>query len=227
MRHEIFDSVTAVFFDLDNTLISRDASFKEILPTWLKSNVPELHEAEYGSHVVQIMLNDRSGFCDRDEFALWIQRKYKLEALSRQQIISDFASAIAANIKRNFEVIEFVFSLRKRYALGIISNGSGRTQRQKLNKAGLQKSFDADKIYIEGETGIAKPDPAMFLLPFQQHRIFPEDTLFIGDHPIDDIGGASRAGMKTCWIKGQQDTSDLAVSPDVIVASIDDLFQEK
>jgi len=224
MRGDIFGSVKAVFFDLDNTLISRDLSFREILPLWFAAYVPDLPETDYGVQITQIMLRDQGGFADRDEFGSWVHRRYSLKTISEKQVISDFAASIAGNIKRNEEVIDFVQSLRERYTIGVISNGSGRTQRTKLSNAGLESAFDADKIYIEGERGIAKPDLAMFLLPCQQHHISPGETLFIGDHPVDDIRGASNAGMKTCWIRRGESRSDLACSPDVTINSIEELF---
>ena len=226
MRGDIFGSVKAVFFDLDNTLISRDASFREILPLWFAQFVPDMPETDYGVQITQIMLRDQNGFANRDEFGSWVKRQYSLNTISAKQVISDFAAAIAGNIKRNEEMIDFVLSLRDRYTLGVISNGSGRTQRLKLANAGLEDAFDADKIYIEGETGIAKPDLAMFLLPCQQHHISPGEMLFIGDHPIDDIGGASHAGMKTCWIRRGKSLWDLTCSPDVTITSMEELFHQ-
>ncbi|MEJ1241947.1 HAD family hydrolase [Chryseolinea sp. T2] len=224
MRHQIFESVAAVFFDIDNTLVARDISLRTILPGWLLKHAPHLDGAELPDHVDQIMDYDRSGFTDRHEFATWIRRRYLRKEFATSQIISDFAKAISENIRRDDSVIDFVLSLRKGYTTGIISNGSGRSQRLKLDRAGLQGAFDDDKIYIEGERGMGKPDPEMLLLPFHEHGIIPDRILFIGDHPQEDMSGAASVGMKTCWIRGHQALSEVPIKPDVIVESIHDLF---
>jgi putative hydrolase of the HAD superfamily len=226
MLHEIFRSVKAVFFDLDNTLISRDESFRETLPLWFARTVPSLPETEYENHIQRIMMYDKSGLSNRVSFGSWIRSFYKITDLTEQEILTAFAESIAGNINRNDIVNEFLRSIKRQYLIGVISNGSSKTQRLKLHHAGLQDVFDSDKIYIEGETGFAKPHPSMFAIPIRDHEIPPDEILFIGDHPIDDVYGASLAGLKTCWIKRGQPLSDLVVKPNLIIETVEDLFQQ-
>jgi putative hydrolase of the HAD superfamily len=66
----------------------------------------------------------------------------------------------------------------------------------------------------------------MFAMPIRDHEIPPDQILFIGDHPIDDVYGASLAGLKTCWVKRRQPLSDLVVKPNLIIETVEDLFQQ-
>jgi putative hydrolase of the HAD superfamily len=226
MLHEIFRSVRAIFFDLDNTLISRDQSFREILPLWFARTLPNLPETEYEIHIERIMLHDKSGFSNRGNFGSWIRSFYKITDLTEQEILAGFSESIAGNINRNDLVIDLLHAIKREYVIGVISNGSSKTQRSKLHNAGLYNVFDEDKIYIEGETGFGKPNPSMFAIPIRDHQIPPDQILFIGDHPVDDVYGASLAGLKTCWVRRGQPSSDLVVNPNLIIETVDDLCQQ-
>lgn len=35
-------------------------------------------------------------------------------------------------------------------------------------------------------------------------KLRPEECIYIGDHPVNDIEGAAKAGMETIWIKVNQ-----------------------
>ena len=50
------------------------------------------------------------------------------------------------------------------------------------------------------EFGAAKPDPGIFLEACRRLALAPGDVLHVGDHPLMDVAGAARAGMRTCWI---------------------------
>ena len=56
------------------------------------------------------------------------------------------------------------------------------------------------------EFGSAKPDPALFLEACARLELPPDQVLHVGDHPVIDIGGAARAGLRSCWInRGDHD----------------------
>ena len=50
------------------------------------------------------------------------------------------------------------------------------------------------------EFGSAKPDPGLFLEACRRLDVTPNEVLHVGDHPRMDVAGASRAGMRSCWI---------------------------
>lgn len=50
------------------------------------------------------------------------------------------------------------------------------------------------------EFGVAKPDPGIFLETCRRLAVPPGDVLHVGDHPVMDVAGAARAGLRTCWI---------------------------
>lgn len=50
------------------------------------------------------------------------------------------------------------------------------------------------------EFGSAKPDPALFLEACARLDVAADEVLHVGDHPTMDVAGASRAGLRSCWI---------------------------
>ncbi|RZA21907.1 MAG: HAD family hydrolase [Lysobacteraceae bacterium] len=50
------------------------------------------------------------------------------------------------------------------------------------------------------EFGSAKPDPGIFLETCHRLGVEPHEVLHVGDHPQMDVAGATRAGLRSCWI---------------------------
>ena len=50
------------------------------------------------------------------------------------------------------------------------------------------------------EFGSAKPDPGIFLETCRRLDVEPHEVLHVGDHPQMDVAGATRAGLRACWI---------------------------
>jgi putative hydrolase of the HAD superfamily len=98
------------------------------------------------------------------------------------------------------EVTEVLTALRQRVgALGLITNGAGDTQRDKLAVTGLGRYLDA--IVISGEAGVAKPDPAIFDLALSELAVPPEAAWHVGDSLAADIAGARNAHLGTAiWL---------------------------
>lgn len=222
MQPDILNNVHAVFFDLDNTLIDRDLAFEKGLPEWFRTNVPDISHEEYPEHIHRILKQDKSGYQDRYEFCGWIKSTYGLSRISPDQIQNEFSALIADNTVSNIDMIGLLSSLKRLFRIGIISNGSGIAQRTKIHKAGFECIFDHSTIYIEGERGHGKPNPSIFLLASKDHQIPPENFLFVGDHPVNDVLGAQQAGMKTCWISNGRPVTDLLVQSDFMLESIHD-----
>lgn len=56
-------------------------------------------------------------------------------------------------------------------------------------------------VVISGEEGLKKPDPRLFALVRSRLGVASEQTLFIGDHPDQDIAGALQSGMGAVLIR--------------------------
>lgn len=55
-------------------------------------------------------------------------------------------------------------------------------------------------LFVSEAFGGEKPNPAIFLAAAQCLGAEPAQTLFAGDHPVNDIVGAQKAAMQTAWL---------------------------
>ncbi|MGW3114080.1 HAD family hydrolase [Streptomyces sp. NPDC001091] len=59
----------------------------------------------------------------------------------------------------------------------------------------------ADVIATSGEWGVAKPRPEFFRRVLEVAQAPAERTLYVGDHPANDIGPAAAAGLRTAHLR--------------------------
>ncbi len=95
--------------------------------------------------------------------------------------------------------IETLEALRSQgYRLGMVTNGSSDTQREKIARWNLEPYFD--EIVIESEFGRGKPDPGVFAQALAGTGAAPHEAWMVGDNLYADIGGARAAGIHSVWI---------------------------
>src|SRR5262249_54077253 len=69
--------------------------------------------------------------------------------------------------------------------LGLVTNGEGAMQRDKIARFDLARFFDA--LFIEGELGTGKPDPAVYRHALATLGTAPGETCMIGDNLEWDV----------------------------------------
>ena len=186
--------VRAGLFDHDNTLVDRDAAFREYMHAHFSD--PNVR--------IELLSLDNGGHGDRAVlFERW--REESGEVLSQ----SVLGTAIADRLQPDEELIDRLKTLSRTAKMGIITNGSGETQRRKIKAAGLDSVFASDHIWISDEVGATKPDPAIFLLASAALGVSPDQCLFIGDREREDRAGALAAGMHACLVNSALTASSL------------------
>lgn len=88
--------------------------------------------------------------------------------------------------------------LRRRYRLGIVTNGIDRVQRARLRAASLDGFFEA-VVTSEG-CGFAKPDPRILGAALEALDTAPQEALYVGDDVSTDGAAATRAGVDFYWL---------------------------
>ena len=108
------------------------------------------------------------------------------------------------------------------YGLGLISNTGmtpGSTFREYMEQLGMLSYFDV--LTFSDEVGLAKPATEIFVETAKCLATPPEHLVHVGDHLLNDVLGAQRAGMKTIWIDAHpEDDSQAEVQPDATVSSL-------
>lgn len=193
--------IKAVIFDLDHTLFDRHGT--------LKSLVPRLRE-EFS--VNENMSDGEIGeiWCYADDHFVYSGWEHILAYLSQKEVFRETPpfSEYRAFIFKHFavtavpfpETIPMLEELRSRgLKTGLITNGNHALQYAKIDILGLEPHFD--EIIATGDYGVHKPDRAIFDIMCEKTGFTPEEMVYVGDNPVNDIYGARNAGWKTVWMK--------------------------
>lgn len=88
--------------------------------------------------------------------------------------------------------------LRKRYRLGVVTNGIDRVQRSRLAASGLAPLFET--VVTSQSCGFAKPDPRILHVALDAMGVAPRHAVYVGDDPATDGAAASAAGVRFVWM---------------------------
>ncbi|MFF2654717.1 HAD family hydrolase [Streptomyces sp. NPDC058045] len=59
----------------------------------------------------------------------------------------------------------------------------------------------ADLVATSGDWGVAKPDPSFFDRVLEAAGCAPDEVLYVGDHPVNDVFPAKAAGMRVAHLR--------------------------
>jgi HAD superfamily hydrolase (TIGR01549 family) len=202
-------------FDLDNTLLDRDAAFR----LWLDEFITG-HRLDLAAHAWLIRADSlHRGPMDtffsrvREEFGLaspaddlWRQYRRRMPELAecRPEDLAALAGLRAAGWKT-----------------AIVTNGMTDNQQAKINRTGLAALVDA--WCISGEAGIRKPDRGIFELAARRCGTrLDKGGWMVGDSTTADITGGRAAGLRTIWIRRCRSWPHDKITPDHQVDTVAD-----
>ncbi|MGO9853524.1 MAG: HAD family hydrolase [Acidimicrobiales bacterium] len=113
-------------------------------------------------------------------------------------------------------------ALQAHYRLGLLSNGSRLPE-----KVGLARYCES--VVFAQDHRVAKPDKGIFEVVEGQLGVGPEACVLVGDHPLNDVAGAKRAGWRAVWIDREGDGAFTPqrgyeeAQPDAVVTTLADL----
>ena len=110
------------------------------------------------------------------------------------------------------ETPKILDKLHGKYPLGLVTNGPADVQRQEIETLGLTRYFD--NIFIEGEMGEGKPNPAVFTRAAEAVGVAPGNLLFVGNSYIHDVRPAIDAGWHAVWVRRSTDVPPSASGPE-------------
>jgi putative hydrolase of the HAD superfamily len=118
---------------------------------------------------------------------------------------------------------DFLRRVRRQYLTALVSNfDHGPTARGVLRSGGVDEHFH--QILVSEEHGWRKPHPRIFSDALATLEARPEEALFVGDSPQDDIVGAKAAGMDVAWVNASGvSLPENIPEPDYIIGAIPDL----
>lgn len=125
------------------------------------------------------------------------------------------------------EAIPALSVLHQRYRLGIISHvpWPGFAARRWFARHGLAEHLDF--YSLSSEVGRIKPHPDHYHDAIRQAGCLPSEILHVGDHPMRDIEGARRFGLRTCLRRTERIYPEAALDacrPDAEILHLDEVL---
>lgn len=117
-----------------------------------------------------------------------------------------------------------LLALSARHRLALVTNGESHKQRWKIERFELGPLFE--RVFIEQEVGVGKPDPAVYRHILSEIGAAPEDCCMVGDNLSWDVAAPKSLGIRGVWNdwRGKGLPQDPPVKPDGIVRSIAELL---
>ncbi|MDR1525927.1 MAG: HAD family hydrolase [Tannerella sp.] len=200
-------SAKGLIFDYGGTIDTNGVHWGEvILKAYRHFDVPVTREKFREAYVqVERTLGSRAVIRPAHTFrdVLHVKLKLQFEALNINDasLAEKIADACYADAGQTIYMASNVLDrLTKRYPAVLVSNFYGNL-RTVLDEFRISRYF---KHVIESaETGIRKPDPAIYSLGIKALGVRPEEAVVIGDSYKNDIYPACTLGCPSIWLKGK------------------------
>lgn len=219
------EGIQAVLFDLDNTIVDRARTFGKFAEELLGAYCSHAPKPERERLHARIMELDEDGYKDKSAlFAeLLDELPWTTEAPSHGELMTFYGTTYVRGAVLMERARETIAHARSKYRTGMITNGKTAIQYGKIDRLGIRGYFDV--IVVSEEAGIKKPDPRIFAFAAEALGLRPEQCLYVGDHPVNDIEGASSFGMATIWLQVNQPWREgLAAKPLHTIRRLDELM---
>ncbi|MBC3918589.1 HAD family hydrolase [Undibacterium sp. CY18W] len=186
----------SLLFDIDNTLIDRDAAFLRYLQDFMDRNQNAFADEDVASARDHILALDCHGRKDRSQFCQELLQNYPGLPYTADTLWADHLT-LPDFVQADSLLENMLERLSTQYQLMIISNGSASMQHRKLGSAGLSHFFE--HVFISADIGYEKPDRRLFshALDFCRHT----GIVMIGDDYFNDMQPAMALQLKTVFVK--------------------------
>ena len=213
--------IQAVLFDLDNTLLDRDAAFRRYAEYFYHAHpvVGRTHTLEQAAD--RLIAFDEGGNRPKEDVFADVLREWP----DLHRTVHEMIAAFWARFPSYFALDEPTAHLLRDLSAhgipyGVVTNGAA-TQFDKMRASGLDRWVHT--VVVSDLIGVAKPDPRIFHEALSRVQQDLQRTLFVGDNPEADIRGAQAVGMRTAWIHRGRDWPYEDQRPDYIVSHVAEL----
>ncbi|MFE9442099.1 HAD family hydrolase [Streptomyces sp. NPDC006602] len=178
--------------DLDNTLVDRDAAFRDAVAAFL---------AEHGlpaADLAWVMTVDAGGYTARQQVAAALTDRYgKLVPATAVRALIDNGAAdrvvLAPSCREALGTAQAAG-----WACVIVTNGRTAQQEAKIRNAGLDRLVQG--WVVSEHIGHKKPEAEIFQAAAATVDASLAGAWVIGDSPHADIAGANALGLRSVWV---------------------------
>ena len=195
---EAAPTISAVLFDLDETLLDRTTSLVSFLADQHSRFVDRLGCAPLKAWCDRFLVLDARGHSHKAVVYPALLGEFSGDPKAAGELLDDYREHCCQHARGFPGMAEVLEVLRSRgLLLGIVTNGETAFQMRHVEALGLAALVDT--VLISEAEGLRKPDAALFLRAANRLGVDRARCLFVGDNPEVDILGASAADMRTAW----------------------------
>jgi putative hydrolase of the HAD superfamily len=210
----------SVIFDLDGTLLDRDASVAQFVSVQHDRLTEHLSHITKNDYIARFVELDCHGHVWKDKVYQALVSEFAIEGMSWQSLLEDYEIRFQSHCVAFPFLSEMLNELKQQdYLLGIITNGRGQFQARAIDGLGIRHYFDA--ILISEVEQVRKPQVEIFQRAMDRLGVSALDSVFVGDDPEADIAGAKGAMMKTIWKRNSSWTE--AKEADAIIDELNEI----
>lgn len=191
-------NITTTFFDIDGTLVNHKGAQNIAVERIRKKYFPHISSKQFLENWIKftnffwllyvkgkIDFNDQR--VDRVQ-AIWGLFGKSINKKDSEKIVSEYVFDYELNLTSFPHVLSTLeYLCKKKYRLGIISNGGNSQQIMKLKKINAYDLFEKKLIVISEKIGYAKPDVRIFSHAQKASRTNSTQIVFFGDDINNDI----------------------------------------
>ncbi len=186
-----------ILFDLDQTLIDRDATFINFLEGQFCRFAAAFRSVDLSTYTAYLKEHDNNGYTPKEQLFEQVVADLALDVDPRELLL-DFRKNYGLQPTLFEDALDTLTKLSETYILGLITNGRSESQTAKISNSGIRQFFHA--ICISEEEGIKKPDPIIYNRCLERLGLTAEVCVFVGDHPNFDVEVPRGLGMRAIWL---------------------------
>lgn len=190
--------IKAVIFDLDGTLLNRDESVKKFIDHQYERLNKWLAHIPKEKYIARFIELDNRGYVWKDKVYQQLTEEFEINEVTWEELLQDYINQFQHHCVPFPNLISMLEELRSNhYILGMITNGFGQFQMDNIKALGIESYFET--ILVSEWEGMKKPDPQIFKKALHQLHVTASESIFVGDHPENDVKAAKNVGMKSIW----------------------------
>ena len=204
--------VRALLFDLDDTLIDRVDALTRLNRHWYRT-LPSDHRPDCEDEFVARMLSQADRFSSPRQLYELMIKVWPGSFADPDTALESHNAAMPKMVRLADSTLIMLKVLREHgVPVGVVTNGETQMQWAKVRNAGVDGLVDA--VVVSEKFGARKPDSSIFEHALGLIGADVSETLFVGDNPVADIGGAHGVGMHTAWLHHGRNWSEEDYRPD-------------
>ncbi|MCR2822701.1 HAD family hydrolase [Lederbergia panacisoli] len=212
--------IKAVIFDLDGTLLDRDASVRKFIHAQYKRLSEFVRNVPHETYISRFIELDCRGYVWKDKVYQQMVEEFDVQNISWEDLLRDYIKEFQYSCVPFPNLLNTLEGLKEHVHLGMITNGFGQFQMDNIKALGIEHYFE--EILVSEWEGMKKPNPEIFQRVADRLGVSSKECLYVGDHPENDVKGAQKIGMVGVW---KRDAGWQNVEADYIIDDLLDVLK--